>query len=345
MDERLRNKLEPLARKNQLKGPAMIKAKSDRFEEVVQQLVEDAGMQYESEPMVGGKTPDGVIHHDGRKTYIEAVHAEGSEGLEDKNGELELCQLASPALIEAGLHASLDYTIDVRNKWGYTCKHKANPFVDLPSKQDADSLTSQIRKIAAGPSDEHGGWQGVVEIKNRCLTAFVLPRAGEPQQGHIGHKSCAIAFGKVLVEDAGKRLKANRERITKKIKKYASDDLGGHPMIVALYDAEGIIGHEHAAEIAYGSIFPSIHFRRGTDEVIPFGYRLAEDGIWNGKRGKRHQHIAAIWIFRSWNTATTLPLLAVNPFLDDSDVERMIPRRIMDVSVVCRPRPVGKVYT
>ena len=92
MDAKLEAKFKARMKNDFLTEKDRQAAISERFEEVVQELIEAAGMQYQPHPKINNKKPDGVIHHDRGRTYIEAVCAQGPEQFREKKGEVDLCQ-------------------------------------------------------------------------------------------------------------------------------------------------------------------------------------------------------------------------------------------------------------
>ena len=64
MDARLLEKCKLRVKGDFVTDKDMTAAISERFEEVVQELIESAGMQYEVHPKLNGKEPDGAIYHD-----------------------------------------------------------------------------------------------------------------------------------------------------------------------------------------------------------------------------------------------------------------------------------------
>ena len=350
MDTRLWEKYEARAKHGFLREKDRIETLSERFEEAVRELVESAGMQYQPHPTVNNKTPDGMIHHENGKTYVEAVCSQGPDEFNDERGETDLCRLVSPRLIEQNIFIILSYETIEEDEWGFEHVRRAATLEEPLSKADACSALTQVQTITSDPPDDNDGWSGEIEIKGRKLSVHAWKSSGEPSQGHISHSACAVGFTKNASKggNAGDRYKDDRNRIIEKVKKYRPETLEGWPMIVALYSHDAW-DHKLAAETAYGTTYPALSLAKGTDggefEVVDVRTILMTDGIWNDERGNHRRHMVAIWIFNSWDTAKKPPLLAINPFLEDRDIERALPKRMRDVSVVCRPRPDGNVYT
>ena len=350
MDARLREKYEARAKLGFLKKKDRIEVLSERFEEAVQELVEGTGMQYQPHPKVNSKTPDGVIFHENGRTYIEAVCSQGPEEFDDARGESDLCIMLSPRLIEQNLTIHLSYETTEEDEWGFEHVRRDATLEDPLSKADTESAFAQVQAMTSQPSDKYGGWSGEIEIRGRKLGVHAWKRSSEPIQVHIGHCSCAVGFTKNASKGGhiSDHFKDDRKRIIRKLKKYKPDTLDGWPLIVALYSHDAW-DHELAAAIAYGTSVTSIGLAENPDggPAIATGVweELMTDGIWNDERGNHRGHLAAIWIFNSWDTANDLPLLAINPFLEDPDIKRAIPKRMRDVSVVCRPKPDDKTLT
>ncbi len=350
MDAKLQEKFEARLKDGLLRKKDRTEAVSERFEETVQELVESAGMRYQPHPEINNKTPDGVIYHANGRTYIEAVCSQGPEEFKDARGETDLCRLMSPGLIERNLSVMLSYETEKKDEWGFAHTHRAVALEDPVSGADSSSALEQVVAITQESPDNPEEWSGEIEIKGRQLEAHVWKCPTDPGQVHMGHSSCAIGFTKSASggSDIGDRYKDDRNRIIDKIKTYKQETLDGWPLIVALYSHDAW-DHELAAEIAYGTSVTSISLAKSPSggPAIAKGVRkeLMPDGIWSDERGNHRRHLAAIWIFNSWDTANKLPLLAINPFLEDRDIEKAIPKRIMDVSVVCRPRMDAKTLT
>lgn len=350
MDARLQAKFEARKKDGFLRKKDREAAIAERFEEAVQELIESAGMRYEAEPKINNKTPDGVIHHANARVYIEAVCAQGPDQFKDERGEVDLCRLLSPKLIEQDLHIHLSYETVRKDEWGFDQDHRATELREPLSKTDASSAFTQVRAITSEPPDQYGDWSNEIEIRERKLSAFVSRYSGKPGQLHTGHSICAVGF----IKNASKgghvsnRYTADRNRITRKIKKYKPNTLDGWPLIVALYSQDAWT-HDMAAEVAYGTAYTSLSLAQDPDtgKTVTADTQtiLIPDGIWCDERGNQRRHLAAIWIFNSWDTAKDLPLLAINPFLEDEEVKRAIPKRVMDVSMVCRPKPDSRVFT
>ena len=153
----------------------MTAAISERFEEVVQGLIESAGMRYEAHPKINGKKPDGAIHHDSGITYVEAVCAQGPDQLREKKGEVDLCRLASPNLIEACLHVTIQYETTERDEWDIERTCTAKELTDPLSRANAESIIEQISILAQAETDQYGGWKGEIGIKGRKLLAYIDP--------------------------------------------------------------------------------------------------------------------------------------------------------------------------
>ena len=348
MDTRLEAKFEALLKDDFLRRKDREAAIAERFEEVVQELAESAGMRYESKPRINNKTPDGVIHHAAGRVYIEAVSAQGPDQFNDQRGEVDLCRLLSPKLIPQKLHLHLSYRTVRKDQRGIDQDHQAAILREPISRKDADSVLKQVKAITQEPPGQQGAWSGEVEIKKRKLRTHVSQHPGRPGKRHVGHSRCAVEFVKParIGGNISDRYKADRKRITRKIEKYKRETLNGRPLIVAL-DSQDTRTYEEAAAVAYGTAYPSLTQDPESGQTMTAGAQTGpmQDGIWADTRGNQRRHLAAIWIFNSWNTAKDLPLLAINPFLEDAEVERAIPQRMMDVSMVCRPRPDGRTFT
>ncbi len=350
MDARLLEKCKLRVKDDFVTDKDMTAAISERFEEVVQELIESAGMQYEVHPKLNGKEPDGAIYHDSGTTYVEAVCAQGPDQLREKKGEVDLCLLASPNLIEASLHATIQYETTERDEWDIERTCSAKELTDPLSRADAESMIDQVTILTQAETDQSGGWKGEIEIKGRRLIAYIDPHTHEYKSQHIGHCKCAVFFAKGTSSSGhvSEQHISDRERILRKIKKYTPQTLNGHPLIVALC-SNNSWGHDMAAEIAYGTTYSSINLAEnpvtGETETVGVKQILMPDGIWCDEKGNHKRHLAAIWIFDSWDTANNLPLLAINPFLKDEEAYKAIPKRIRDVSVVCWPKPDGKLFT
>ena len=309
-------------------------------------------MRYELKPMINNKKPDGVIYHEHGRVYIEAVCAQGPDEFRDKRGEAELCRMISPRLIEQGLLVWLSYETIKKDEWDVDQVHRATELKEPPSKADADSVFKQVQEMTSEPPDQYGDWSGEIEIRKRKVSAHVSRRhLNKPRSAHIGHTACAVGFTKDPSKggDIGDRYKADRDRITRKIRRYKPATLDGWPLIVALYSQDAW-DHELAAAVVYGTTYPALTMARDADngKTVAIDAReiLMPDGIWSDERGNHRRHLAAIWIFCSWDTANELPLLAANPFLEDEDIDHAIPKRMRDVSMIPssvaqRPRAVG----
>ncbi len=299
---------------------------------------------------ISKKTPDFLIDHEHGWTFVEAVGATGPGEFSDKKGEVDLCRMVSPGLYNEGLFLHLSYDTVEIDEWDIERDRTAPALIDPLSIVDGNSVLEQIFSIALREPDKYGDWHAKIEIKGRELEAFVHRFLDEPGQIHMGHSTCAVGFIKEASRAGhiGDCYKADRNRVIEKVKKYTPDALGNIPLIVALFSHDAWT-HEDAAKIAFGTTYPVLSLIPDPDsgDHLPGSTRevLLPDGIWCDLRGNHRRHIAAIWIFNSWDTANNLPLLAINPFLDDNEVARAIPKRLRDVSVVCRPRPVGMVFT
>ena len=350
MDARLQVKFEERAKDGFLRKRDRIAATSKRFEEVIEELVDAAGMRFEPEPMVNGKRPDGVIHHDRGRVYIEAVCAQGPDAFNDERGEVDLCAMLSPKLIEQNLHMYLSYETLTEGELGASHVLHAKPLKESVSSDDAASVFKEVQVITQEAPSLSGSWQGEIEIRGSKLTAYIHQQEQEITNVHIGHSACAVAFIKNGSRSGlvSNRYEDDRNRVRRKIKKYCLEGLEGYRLIVALFSQDAWT-HESAAAVAFGTIYPKLSLTEdpNSGELVPIGTSnvLLPDGIWYDAFGRHQTHLAAIWIFNSFDTANNLPLLAINPFLDDQEVQRAIPKRLMDVSVVCRPRLVGGVYT
>ena len=314
MDERLRLKFEELAAGGFLTRENQTAAVSERFEEAVQELVEAAGMRYERHPEINGKRPDGVIHHGSNRIYLEAVCAQGPDEFRHKRGELDLCRMLSPQLIEAGLrvHLSYDTVTEARR---YSERYlRATPLEDPLSKAYADRVLAQVQAMTTEPPDASGDWKGDVEVQGRALRAYVWESSDVPVQTHIGHSACAVGFIKNASKGGhvSEYHRADRERIIGKAKRYTSGTLDGYPLIVAL-DSDNARTPGMAAEIAYGTSHSSrpLHEDSDSGDFVPGqAYTvLMQDGLWRDGWGTHRRHLAAVWIFHSWDTARELPLL------------------------------------
>ena len=348
MDERLREKFERLQKDGFLQKKYRIEAISERFEEVLQDFVEGSGMKYEREPGINGKTPDGVIHHSNGRVYIEAVCAQGPDEFNDKKGETDLCRLISPDLIEMNLGVQLSYETTKEDEWGYEITHQAARLEEPMSKRDARLVLERVRTISQGKPDEYDEWAGDVEVRGRELKAMIYKSTNEPGQAHIAHPTCAVTFTKSFsrsghVSDTYKR---DRKRIARKAEKYKKETLDGCPLVIAL-STEDTWTMEQAIQVVYGTTYDQIILRDDleTDRMVAVRNQkfLMKDGFWSDRQGRHREHVAAIWIFLSWKTANELPLLAINPFLDHQYIKQAIPKRMRDVSIVCRPTPNRRI--
>ena len=351
MDARLHAKLEERCTKDGfLRKKDRETAIAERFEEVVQELIESTGMKYEAKPEINNKILDGMICHKNGRVYIEAVCAQGPDEFNDERGEVDLCRMMSPKLIEENICVILSYKTTAKDEWGYDKVHTAKELKNPISNANANYLLTQIQAMTSEQPDEHGDWTSEIEIRERRLSAFVSRYSGKLGQSHIGHSECAVGF----IKDASKgghvsdRYKSDRKRIVRKIRKYRPSTLDGWPLIVALGSKDAWT-HEETAKIAYGTTLESVSLAQNPEsrKMVTTGTQtiLMRDGIWSDTQGNHRMNLAAIWIFDSWDTANELPLLAINPFLEDEEIDRAIPKRMMDVSMICRPRPDGKVFT
>ena len=299
---------------------------------------------------ISKKTPDLLIHHEHGVTFVEVVSATGPDEFSDKRGEVDLCRMVSPGLYDEGLFLHLSYDTVEIDEWNIKRDRTAPALIDPLSKAVGNSVLEQILSIALREPDKYRDWHAEIEIRGRKLEAFVHRFLDEPGQIHMGHTTCAVGFIKNAskgghIED---HLKADRNRVIEKVKKYTPDALGNIPLIVALFSHDAWT-HEEAAKIAYGTTHPAVSFVASPDsgDLLPVSTReiLLPDGIWCDLCGNHRRHLAAIWIFNSWDTANNLPLLAINPFLEDKDFEKAIPKRMRDVSIVCRQRAIRAGHT
>ena len=350
MDARLKEKYETRLKDGFLRNTDRQMALSERFEETVQELIESSGLKYQPQPEINNKKPDGVIHHHLGKTYIEAVCAQRPEELNDEKGEVDLCKAISPKLIDQNLRIHLSYQNSQNDESETDRERQATAFKNMLSQKHANSVFRQVQNMTSAPPDQYGVWTGQIEVRKHRLNVLISNHQGQPIPVHIGHSACAVGFIKTARRgrNAGDRYKADRKRVIRKIEKYKLTTLEGFPLIVAIY-SQNAWSADQAAEIAYGTTYDQLNLQMdaNSDRLLTRGSQniLVPDGIWSDRHGRQRMNLAATWIFHSFDTTEDLPFLAINPFLEDKDLDQAIPKRLRDISIICRPRPDGKMFT